>query len=51
MKEKLLQAKAGPQIQIDQIDEALKFFDEHPEMEHLLVAVIALQRLPYAVPM
>jgi len=48
MKEKLLQVKAGLQIEIDQIDEALKFFDEDLEMEHLLVAITAYQRLPYA---
>jgi hypothetical protein len=47
VREKLLEAKAALQMQMDRIDDAMKFFEEHPEMEHILVAMTALQSVAY----
>jgi hypothetical protein len=46
MKNKLFQARIQLMSEIERIDTAIKFLDEHPEMENLLNAVMALQRMP-----
>jgi hypothetical protein len=46
MREQLIQAKINFQMQIDRIDQALKFFDEHPEMEMMLTAYMAITQAP-----
>lgn len=42
MKEKLLERKFQLEQQVARIDAAIKFFEEHPEMEHLLNAITAM---------
>jgi len=42
MREKLLETKFQLEKQIASIDKAIKFFDEHPEMETMLEAYMSL---------
>jgi hypothetical protein len=42
MREKLLETKYQLEKQIANIDKAIKFFGEHPEMESMLEAYMAM---------
>lgn len=46
MKEKLLERKFQLEQQITRIDAAIKFFEEHPEMEHMINALNAMSGGP-----
>lgn len=48
MKERLIQQRERLVQQIAAIDRSIKFFDEHPEMEHVLNALGALNGMPLA---
>jgi len=45
MREQLIEKKAQLETQIRRIDKALKFFDEHPDMENVLAAYMALMNV------
>ncbi len=47
MREQLIEKKAQLETQIRRIDNALKFFDEHPEMENVLSAYMALMGMNF----
>jgi len=49
-KGKLIQRRVMLLEQVRQIDAAIKFLDEHPEMELLLTAMMAIQGGPVIYP-
>lgn len=42
MRDRLIDARTNLEMQIQTIDKALKFFDEHPEMETMMSAYMAV---------